>query len=112
MECLKQNNDVQDAATEATMVLENCPITNAGYGSNLTTDGKVECDASLMEGQNMHFGAVGAASGIKNPISAARSLCQFQSIKREFGMVSPRFVLLLCNSYLLLYNSVLNKQNS
>lgn len=33
-----------------------------GYGSNLTYEGDVECDASLMTSSS-HFGAVGAISG-------------------------------------------------
>ena len=37
-------------------------MTNAGLGSNLTLHGTVECDASVMDGQN-GFGAVGAVSG-------------------------------------------------
>lgn len=34
----------------------------------MSLTGKVECDASLMAGKSGTFGAVGAASGLKNPI--------------------------------------------
>ncbi|CAL5331163.1 unnamed protein product [Camellia sinensis] len=36
------------------------PSINAGRGSNLTEDGHVECDASVMDGDTGSFGAVGA----------------------------------------------------
>lgn len=37
---------------------------NSGYGSNLTEEGKVECDASIMN-DAQEFGSVGAVTGIK-----------------------------------------------
>lgn len=37
----------------------NDPCTTAGRGSNLTEDGDVECDASVMDGCSGAFGAVG-----------------------------------------------------
>lgn len=49
-----------DAVTAAIQVLEDDPSTNAGQGSNLTEDGHVECDASIMDGDSGAFGAVGA----------------------------------------------------
>ena len=44
-------------------VLQNAECTNAGVGSNLTLDGCVECDASMMDGKSLLFGAVGAVPG-------------------------------------------------
>ena len=34
-----------------------------GFGSNLTFNGTVECDASIMDGRTADYGAVGAVSG-------------------------------------------------
>ncbi|TPX71132.1 hypothetical protein SpCBS45565_g01228 [Spizellomyces sp. 'palustris'] len=59
------------AATTATNHLESSPLTNAGPGSNLTIQGTVECDASVMCGRTGAFGGVGAVSGIRNPICGA-----------------------------------------
>jgi isoaspartyl peptidase/L-asparaginase-like protein (Ntn-hydrolase superfamily) len=38
-----------------------------GYGSNLTADGEVECDAAIMDGRTGDFGSVGALSGDSIP---------------------------------------------
>ena len=35
----------------------------AGTGSNLTYNGFVECDASIMDGESQSFGSVGALKG-------------------------------------------------
>ncbi|KAK0161352.1 hypothetical protein PV327_009830 [Microctonus hyperodae] len=86
---LKLGGSSLDAVVAATIVLENSPLTNAGYGSNLTLSGDVECDASIMDGSKLIFGAVGAVSGIKNPITMAKSLCEHQSIKISHGRVPP-----------------------
>lgn len=37
-----------------------------GFGSNLTFDGHVECDAALMDGSTGDFGSIGAISGQPN----------------------------------------------
>ncbi|XP_025404989.1 threonine aspartase 1 isoform X1 [Sipha flava] len=89
LEILKNNGSVLEAVTVATMVLEDSPLTNAGYGSNLTWNGSVECDASIMNGSSMHYGGVGAVSGIKNPITLARLICEKQNIKMSFGRIPP-----------------------
>lgn len=43
--------------------LQDSPFTNAGTGSNLNLVGDIECDASIMEGKSLDYGAVGALSG-------------------------------------------------
>ncbi|KAL5235435.1 hypothetical protein ACI65C_002845 [Semiaphis heraclei] len=89
LEVLKNNGSALDAVAVATMVLEDSPLTNAGYGSNLTWNGAVECDASITDGSNMHYGGVGAVSGIKNPIALAKLICENQSLKMSFGRIPP-----------------------
>jgi beta-aspartyl-peptidase (threonine type) len=63
-----------DAAVAAVVALEDDPNFNAGTGSCLTEDGRVEMDASLMEGTHLGAGAVGAVEGIRNPILLARAI--------------------------------------
>ncbi|XP_033334019.2 taspase 1 [Megalopta genalis] len=89
---LKNGGNTLDAIVETIMILENSPLTNAGFGSNLTLEGTVECDASVMDGTTLQFGAVGAVSGIKNPVLLAKRLCEQQSIKIAYGRIPPSFL--------------------
>jgi taspase, threonine aspartase, 1 len=73
-----------DTATKLIIALEDDPDFNAGYGSNLTFDGDVECDAALMNSSSsdgildsdsdasFEFGGVGAVRGVRNPVLLAR----------------------------------------
>ena len=54
--------------------------------------GEVECDASIMEGSSLAFGAVGAVSGVRNPIELARGVLERQKQPLPGGLVPPRFV--------------------
>ena len=38
-------------------------LVSSGTGSNLTYDGSVECDASIVDGEDQKFGSVGALRG-------------------------------------------------
>jgi beta-aspartyl-peptidase (threonine type) len=53
-------------------LLEDDPIFNAGCGSVLNENGKVEMDAAIMDGRDLSAGAVAAISNIANPIQLAR----------------------------------------
>lgn len=57
-------NGIFEVLIENTISLQDDPSTNAGRGSNLTEDGHVEGDASIMDGDSGAFGAVGAVPGI------------------------------------------------
>ena len=59
---LSNRSSALDAVISSISVLENDACLNAGHGSNLTIDGQVECDASVMNDSN-EFGGIGAVSG-------------------------------------------------
>lgn len=65
-----------DAVEEAIKALEDNPVFNAGTGSVLTLDGKVEMDAAIMRGKTLEAGAVASIWGVKNPISVARRVME------------------------------------
>jgi L-asparaginase / beta-aspartyl-peptidase len=61
-----------DAVEAAVVVLEDDPTFDAGRGSFLTSDGKVQLDALLMDGGRMKAGGVACVERLLNPIQAAR----------------------------------------
>jgi beta-aspartyl-peptidase (threonine type) len=63
-----------DAIEAAIVVLENEPVFDAGFGSHLNLDGKVECDAIVMDGATLRAGAAAALQRIRNPIRLARKI--------------------------------------
>ncbi|KAF7668786.1 hypothetical protein LDENG_00288220 [Lucifuga dentata] len=82
-----------EAVAAALVELEDSPFTNAGMGSNLNLSGDIECDASIMDGRSLHYGAVGAINGIKNPVLAAnRLLSEAQKGKLSAGRIPPCFL--------------------
>ncbi|CAM4726094.1 hypothetical protein PO909_019606 [Leuciscus waleckii] len=82
-----------EAVTAALIELEDSPFTNAGTGSNLNLSGEIECDASIMDGKSLNYGAVGALSGIKNPVLVARRLLsETQKGKLSAGRIPPCFL--------------------
>jgi isoaspartyl peptidase/L-asparaginase-like protein (Ntn-hydrolase superfamily) len=61
-----------DAVVEAVAILEDHPLFNAGRGSALTTQGRVELDASVMDGATRRAGAVACVRTVRNPVRLAR----------------------------------------
>jgi len=69
---LRSGGSALDAVQRAVIVLEDDPHFNAGTGATLTSDGRVELDAGIMDGYTLDAGAVAGVERIKNPIMLAR----------------------------------------
>ena len=74
LEVLVGGGTAVDAVVAAVVVLEDCPVLNAGRGSVLRSNGEVQLDASVMDGRDRGVGAVAAVRGLRNPVCAAREV--------------------------------------
>jgi len=61
-----------DAVETAVKTMEDNSVFNAGLGSTLTIDKRIEMEASIMDGKTLRAGATALLKDIKNPISLAR----------------------------------------
>src|SRR5579871_6845760 len=73
---LSSGGGALDAIEAAIVVLENEPVFDAGFGSHLNLDGRVECDAIVMNGATLRAGSAAALQRIKNPIRLARKILE------------------------------------
>jgi L-asparaginase / beta-aspartyl-peptidase len=73
---LRDGGQALDAIEATIQAMEEHPRFNAGFGSTLTEQGTVECDASIMEGDALQAGAVGAVSGVRSAIALARQVLE------------------------------------
>jgi L-asparaginase / beta-aspartyl-peptidase len=73
---LKTGGYALDAIEAAIIVLEDDPTFDSGFGSHLTLDGRVECDAIVMDAATLRAGAVAGLRRVKNPIQAARAVLE------------------------------------
>ena len=73
---LEGGGSAMDAVEAAIRLLEDNPLFNAGKGAVFTYDGKVELDASIMDGSNMKAGAVAGVRTVRHPISLARAVME------------------------------------
>jgi L-asparaginase / beta-aspartyl-peptidase len=75
-EALARGGSALDAVEASIVALEDDPTFDAGTGSHLNRDGRVQLDAILMDGATLKAGAVAAIERIKNPIRLARKLLE------------------------------------
>jgi len=71
---LHRGGSAIDAVECAVRAMEDDRRFNAGFGAALTEDGTVELDASIMEGEHLRLGAVGALVGFQNAVTVARAV--------------------------------------
>jgi beta-aspartyl-peptidase (threonine type) len=69
---LQKGGTATDAVEAAVTILEDDPTFDAGRGSFLTSEGRVQLDALLMDGATLRAGGVACVEHLRNPIQAAR----------------------------------------
>lgn len=71
---LERGGSALDAVEEAIVVMEDDETFDAGRGSFLNRDGKVQLDAFIMDGATLRGGGVGCVERLRNPVRAARKI--------------------------------------
>src|SRR5580692_8554807 len=71
---LSRGGSALDAVEEAVVVMEDDETFDAGRGSFLNRDGKVQLDAFIMDGATLRGGGVGCVERLRNPVRAARTI--------------------------------------
>ena len=71
-EVMELGGSALQAVEACASLLEDDPVFNAGCGSVLNENGKVEMDAAIMDGRDLSAGAVAAVDNIANPVQLAR----------------------------------------
>jgi beta-aspartyl-peptidase (threonine type) len=73
---LEAGGSALDAIEAAVVILEDDPVFDAGYGSHLNLDGRVECDAIVMDGSTLRAGSAATLQHVRNPVRLARKVLE------------------------------------
>jgi L-asparaginase / beta-aspartyl-peptidase len=71
---LERGGPALDAVEEAVAIMEDDETFDAGRGSFLNRDGKVQLDALIMDGATLRAGGVGCVERLRNPVRTARKI--------------------------------------
>ena len=71
---LERGGSALDAVEEAVVIMEDDETFDAGRGSFLNRDGRVQLDALIMDGATLRTGGVGCVERLRNPVRAARKI--------------------------------------
>jgi len=88
---LSRGGTAIDAVEAAVTLMEDDDTFDAGRGSFLTRDGRVQCDALLMNGADLRTGGVACVERLRNPIQAARLVLEQSPHVYFVGTGAERF---------------------
>jgi beta-aspartyl-peptidase (threonine type) len=88
---LEQGGSALDAVEAAVTIMEEDEAFDAGRGSFLNRDGRVQLDALLMDGATLRAGGVGCVERIRNPIHVARLVLEDSPHVYFVGAGAERF---------------------
>jgi beta-aspartyl-peptidase (threonine type) len=71
---LERGGAALEAVEEAVVIMEDDDTFDAGRGSFLNRDGKVQLDALIMDGATLRAGGVGCVERLRNPVRAAQKI--------------------------------------
>jgi beta-aspartyl-peptidase (threonine type) len=71
---LNRGGTALDAVEEAVVIMEDDETFDAGRGSFLNREGKVQLDALIMDGATLRAGGVGCVERLRNPVRTARKI--------------------------------------
>jgi beta-aspartyl-peptidase (threonine type) len=90
-DALERGGTSVDAVEAAVTVMEDDDTFDAGRGSFLTRDGRVQLDALLMNGADLRTGGVACVERLRNPIQAARLVLEKSPHVYFVGAGAERF---------------------
>jgi len=88
---LERGGTAVEAVEASVVVMEDDETFDAGRGSFLTRDGRVQLDALLMNGENLRTGGVACVERLRNPIRAARLVLEESPHVYFVGAGAERF---------------------
>lgn len=88
---LERGGCAMDAVEAAVAAMEDNEIFDAGRGSFLTRDGRVQLDALMMNGEDLRAGGVACVERLRNPIRAARLVLEKSPHVYFVGVGAERF---------------------
>jgi len=88
---LSRGGTAIDAVEAAVTIMEDDDTFDAGRGSFLTRDGRVQLDALLMNGADLRTGGVACVERLRNPIQAARLVLEKSPHVYFVGSGAERF---------------------